>query len=254
MEKESFKRTLIILQRDFKELKQTRPFLVVTIMSAIITIAAVVALSVSMTGLDWLLEESARPLLILIIGLVVYFLPLLIILTFIWAFSSLPVIKEKVNGNIANLLATPVNPREIWIGKSLAIFLPGFAMSFASIFIVLAAVNIIISNHSPGDFFLPAPVLLTGIVLNPLLFFGLVLFIILFSLAGNPDIAIAPSFILGFGLMLGIPLGIATGVIDIASWDFFFWYLGGTAVVLIIVVVLSRFLTKEKIILSGTQN
>ncbi len=246
------KRAFIILQRDFRELRKTRSFLVLCIVSAAITAGAVISLVLVLTGVEWLLEGTARPLLMLIIGLVTYFLPLSIILAFIWAFSSLPVIKEKANGNITSLLVTPLSPKEIWMGKSLAIFLPGYVISLVSVFIIILAVNLIMTFYTGGDYLLSTPMLLTGLVVNPLLFFALLLFIILFSLANSPDIAIAPSFILGFGLMLGIPLGVATGAIDLASWTFFYWYLAGTIIVLIVVLILSRMLTNEKIVLSGS--
>ena len=246
------KKAFIILQRDFRELRRTKSFLIICIMSAVLTLAAVLSMSITMTGIEWLLEDEARPLLMVIISLIVYFLPLTIILTFIWAFSSLPMIKEKANGNITSLLVTPLSPREIWIGKSLAIFLPGYIISIASVFIVLLSVNIVMIVRTPGELLTGIPLLLTGLIVNPLLFLGLLLFIVLFSLANNPDVAIAPSFILGFGLMLGIPLGVATGFIDLASWSFFFWYLAATIIVLIAVFLLSRILTNENIVLSST--
>jgi uncharacterized membrane protein YgaE (UPF0421/DUF939 family) len=73
----------------------------------------------------------------------------------------------------------------------------------------------------------------------------------LLNLANNPDLAIVPSFIIGFGLMMGIPLGVATGKINLASWTFSLWYLGGALVLFIIVCFLLRLLTKENIVLSG---
>ena len=84
-----------------------------------------------------------------------------------------------------------------------------------------------------------------------MLLMATLMFIIMFSLAGNPDIAIAPSFIVGFGLMMGIPIGMVLGGIDLVSWDFSLWYLAGTALFLIIVIILTRFLTKENMVLSG---
>ena len=241
----------IVFQRDFRELRQTSAFLIIVIVFAIITIIAAVVVNIALSRQEWLREEAARPMLELIMGLIAYFLPLFVLMTFIWAFASLPIIKEKVNGNIAALLATPLSPKEIWISKSLAIFLPGFAISAVSTLIVLLAVNFITIGPVTGNFFLPAPLLLTSFLINPLLFFGLLLFIVLFSLANNPDIAIAPSFIVGFGLMIGIPLGVATGVINLASWSFSLWYLAGTAVIWVLVFCLSRLLTKENIVLSN---
>ena len=245
------RRMSIVFHRDFKELRQTNAFLIIVIVFTVITIIASVVVSIVLKRQEWLGEEAARPMLELIMSLIAYFLPLFILITFIWAFASFPIIKEKVNGNIESLLATPLGPKEIWIGKSLAIFLPGFTISIVSTLIVLLAINLIAIRPATGIFFFPAPMLLTGFLINPLLFFGLLLFIVLFSLANNPDIAIAPSFLVGFGLMIGIPLGVATGAVNLASWSFCLWYMAGTVVIWAAVYCLSRLLTKEKIILSS---
>ncbi len=241
----------IVFKRDFRELRQTNAFLVIIIAFIVITITTAVVVNITLIRQEWLKSEAARPLLELIMGLIAYFLPLFVLITFIWAFASLPIVKEKVNGNITSLLATPLTPKELWIAKSLVIFLPGLAMSTVSALIVLLSVNFITIRPVTGNFFLPAPLLLTSFLINPLLFLGLLLFIILFSLANNPDIAIAPSFIVGFGLMIGIPLGVATGSVNLASWSFSLWYLAGTALIWTVVLCLSRLLTKENIVLSS---
>ena len=245
------RRMSIVFHRDFRELRQTNAFLIIVIVFTVITIIAAVIISIALNRQEWLGEEAARPMLELIIGLIAYFLPLFTLITFIWAFASLPIVKEKVNGNIESLLATPLSPKEIWIGKSLAIFLPGFVISIVPTLIVLLAVNFVAISPATGSFVLTAPMLLTSFLINPLLFFGLLLFIVLFSLANNPDIAIAPSFIIGFGLMIGIPLGVAIGVINLASWSFSLWYLAGTTVIWTVVYCLSHLLTKENIVLSS---
>jgi ABC-type transport system involved in multi-copper enzyme maturation permease subunit len=241
----------IVLKRDFRELRQTSAFRIVVILAGVIAIAGAAGISIALKRQDWLSEGSSHVILEFIISLVVYFLPLLILITFIWAFGSLPVTKEKVNGNIECLLATPLSPGAIWMGKSLAIFLPGYVISIVATLIVLLAVNLIAIVPATGSFVLPAPALLTGFLVNPLLFFGLLSFIILFSLAGSPDIAIAPSFLLGFGLMIGIPVGLATGLVNPASWSFALWYLAGTALAWAIVLYLSRLLTRQNIVLSS---
>ncbi|WP_332445386.1 hypothetical protein [Dehalococcoides mccartyi] len=221
------------------------------IVAIVITIAAAAGISIVLSRQGWLGEEIARPLLELILSLVAYFLPLLILLAFIWAFASLPITKEKVNGNIECLLATPLNPGAIWIGKCLAIFLPGFVISVFALLSVLVVVNLITISPATGYLVLPIPALVTGFIINPMLFFGLLAFIVLFSLANNPDIAIAPSFIVGFGLMMGLPIGIATGAINLASWAFTLWYFIGTVIVWAVVGYLSRLLSKENIVLSS---
>jgi len=51
--------------------------------------------------------------------------------------------------------------------------------------------------------------------------------------------------------MIGIPLGIATGIIRLASWSFMFWCLGGVIILGATDIVLCRLLTKENIVLSS---
>jgi len=241
----------IVLRRDFRELRQTNAFRVMVIVAGAVTVAAAAGISVALGRQAWLGEEAARPLLELIIALVAYFLPFLILIAFIWAFASLPIVREKVNGNIECLLATPLSPGALWMGKCLAIFLPGLGISAIATLLVVLAVNLITINPATGVFVLPAPALLTGLVINPLLFFGLLAFMLLFALAGNPDIAIAPSFLIGFGLMMGLPLGMALGAVNLASWAFALWYLAGTVVGWAVVGYLSRLLSREKIVLSS---
>lgn len=241
----------IVLRRDFRELRQSNAFRIIIIASAAITVAAAAGISIVLERQEWVGEAAAAPGLELITGLIAYFMPLLVLITFIWSFATLPITKEKVNGNIECLLATPLTPRSLWLGKCLAVFLPGYVISAIAALLVLLAVNLFAINPAAGHFVMPAPALLTGFIINPLLFFGLLAFIVLFSLAGSPDIAIAPSFILGFGLMIGLPLGLATGTVDPASWTFALWYLVGTAIVLVIVGCFSRLLTRQNIVLSG---
>ena len=248
------KKTGIIFKRDFRELWKTNTFIIISIVFSVVTIVLAVTVSIILQKQEWIGQREARPLLELILGLIAYFLPLTVLITFIWAFSSLPVVKEKVNGNIASLMATTLTPREIWWGKSLAIFIPGYVISVISTMIVLVVVNLSVIVPATGDFLLPIPLFLLSLILNPLLLLGLLLFIILFSLANNPDIAITPSFLVGFGLMMGIPLGMATGAVNLSSWYFSLWYLAGVIIVWITIFFLTRILTKENIVLSSKGN
>jgi ABC-2 type transport system permease protein len=241
----------IILNRDFRELRQSNAFRIIVIVSVLIVIAAATGISIVLGRQEWIGEASAKPGLELIVSLIAYFMPLLILISFIWSFATLPITREKINGNIECLLATPLTPRALWLGKCLAVFLPGYAVSVIAALLVLLAVNLIAIHPAAGCFILPVPALLTGFIINPLLFFGLLAFMVLFAIANNPEIALAPSFILGFGLMMGLPIGLATGTIDVASWAFTLWYLAGTAVVWAIVLYLSRLLNKENIVLSS---
>lgn len=243
--------TLIVFQRDFRELRQSDAFRVMLALYAVITGGGSAAVSIILGRQAWLGAVAARPLLELIMALIVYFLPLFVLISFIWAFANLPVTKEKVNGNITCLLATPLGPRTIWMGKCLAIFLPAYAVAAGATLIVVLAVNISTIVPATGVFILPPPAVLTGFLIIPLLFFGLLSLIILLTLTGDPDLAFAPSFLVGFGLMIGIPLGLALEIVDPASWPYALWHLAGAAAAWAIVFYLTRLLTPEKIVLSG---
>jgi ABC-2 type transport system permease protein len=221
------------------------------IFTAVIMLAAAVGISIALSLQSWLGEPGTTPLLELFIGLVAYFLPLLVLLAFIWSFATLPVTKEKVNGNVEALMATPLSPRDLWMGKSLAIFIPAYIVALAAAVFVILVINLAAILPATGGFILAAPALVLGLIVNPLLFFGMLLFIILISLAGNPDIAIAPSFIIGFGLMMGMPAGMGLGAFDLSSWGFTLWYLAGTAVALAVILYLTRLLTRQNIVLSS---
>ncbi len=161
------------------------------------------------------------------------------------------IVKEKVNGNVECLMATPMGPKALWAGKCLATFIPGFVISLVASALVLLAINL--STVLPGwdTFAVPVPTLVLGLVVNPLLFGAVLAFIVLWSLIGNPDVAIAPSFLVGFGLMIGIPAGMGTGAIDITSWDFVFWYALGTAIAWILTLSLIPKLNRQNIVLSS---
>jgi ABC-2 type transport system permease protein len=214
-------------------------------------LAAAAGISIALSLQSWLGEPGTEPWLELFIGLVAYFLPLFVLLAFIWSFATLPVTKEKVNGNIEALMATPLSPRDLWLGKSLAIFIPAYIVALAAAVFVVLVINLAAILPAAGGFVLPLPALVLGLIVNPLLFFGMLLFIILISLAGNPDIAIAPSFIIGFGLMMGMPAGMGLGAFDLSSWGFTLWYLAGTLFALAVVLCLTRLLTRQNIVLSG---
>jgi len=241
----------IIISRDYKELSRSNAFRIMLIISIVIIVGGSVGISIALHGQEWPDRQVAFSILEMVVSLILYFLPLVILMFFIWAFASLPVIKEKVNGNIESLLATPLRPLDIWMGKCLAIFLPGLIISIIAVFLIILSVNLFAVIPATGKFVMPVPALVSGLLLNSLLFFGLLAFIILYSLAGNPDIAIAPSFLVGFGLMIGIPLGMGIGVINLASWTFTLWYLGGTVIIWIIVLYYSHILTRERMVLSS---
>jgi hypothetical protein len=245
------KQLLLVIKRDYREMAATTAFRIMLIVAAVITVAAAVGIIIALRLQEWYGAVEALPVVEIIIGLVVYFITLMLLLAFTWGFSGLQITREKVDGVIECLMATPLGPKTLWVGKCLAVFLPGFIISLAAALIVLLAVNLAAVLPGWGAFAWPGPALVIGLASNPLLFFAVLAFIVLFSLAGNPDVAIAPSFLVGFGLMIGIPAGLATGTIDITSWAFVLWYTAAAAVFWIVVMLMMRMLTRQNIVLSS---
>jgi hypothetical protein len=134
--------------------------------------------------------------------------------------------------------------------KGLAVFIPGYIISLMALVIILAAINLIVYLPGWHIFILPGPSLILGLIINPLLLFSVLLLTLQISFIANPDGAIAPSMIVGFGLMIGMPVGLATGFFDINSWSFVIWYIGATVVAWIVVLAVNRTLTRQNIVLS----
>jgi hypothetical protein len=243
--------TLAVLRRDYKEMRATAAFrIMIAVVAAVILIASV-AITIALRRQSWYGVPAAAPVAELGVALVAYFLPLFVLLAFIWAFAGLPVIKEKVNGNIECLMATPLSPRALWLGKGLAVFLPAYVMALGATAGVLLVWNVAVFLPGWGALVLTPAALLNGLIVNPLLFLSMLMFILLISLAGNPDVAITPSFLIGFGLMIGIPAALATGKIDISSWTFVLWYLAATVAAWVVVLPLTRLLRRQNIVLSS---
>jgi len=244
------KHTTIVLRTECREVRRTTAFRIILIAAAAVVVVASAGITTALNLQPWFGDELAAPLISLFVSLVLYFLPLVILLAFIGTFGNLPVVKEKANGNLACLMATPLTPRALWLGKSLAIFLPAYIPAIAGTATVVLVMNLGACIPAGYVFVLPVPAVVLGLMINPLLFFGL-LFMILYALAGDPDAALAPMFLLSFGLMIGIPLGLATGVFDLTSWSFALWYLAITVIAIGVVGFLSRMLTRQNIVLSS---
>lgn len=245
------KHLILVIERDYREMVATAAFRIMLIVAAVITVGAAVGIAIALHLQDWYGIAEALPIVEFIIGLVLYFITLLILLAFVWGFSGLQITKEKVDGVIECLMATPLGPKTLWIGKCLAVFIPGFIISLAAALIVLLVINLAVVLPGWNTFVFPEQAIVVGFLSNPLLFFAVLAFIVLYSLAGNPDVAIAPSFLVGFGLMVGIPAGLATGTIDITSWAFVLWYTVGAVVIWTVVLFMMRMLTRQNIVLSS---
>jgi len=242
MSKIKNERVGVIFNRDFKEYKSGKSFKILMAVYMLITIVISIKILLSSQGDAALKLTLCNTLFLLALVPTIVNIPI---------FTTVPLTRDKINGTMANLLATPLCPKEIVHGKSLAIFFPGYIISVLNPLLIMLVVNFVLIVPADGSLYMPLPLLLTIFVITPIFVYGLTEFTIQLSMIKSPELAISPSYLIGFALMIGIPICSATGAIDLTSWSFVLLYLGAAFLMWILVWSLSLLLTKERIILSN---
>jgi ABC-2 type transport system permease protein len=178
-----------------------------------------------------------------------YVLPMMFSIFICSVFANYSVIVDKAKRNIESLMAAPISIRQIWLGKSLAVMLPSVIIG-----LVVSVVDYLILNFGfimpkTGSFIAPDPLaIVSAFVLVPVLIFVVVLVVVLLQLMiTNPRIAslvftglflllfFGTSAIGNMGINISIPLV----------------YAGFIVVCALVAYLMSRSLSKEKVILSN---
>jgi len=187
-----------------------------------------------------------------LLGNALYGITLLPFSLIVWVFAGSLVMREKLSGNLETLLATPLSLTELWLGKTLALVAASTGVGWLSGILALIATHCVAGIMlSKFVLLVKAPALVAAFLLNPLLFSGMCGLIILLALAKDADASILPSFIIGMGAMIGIPVGVGIGAIDIGSWIFCLYQFCASVVLWFIVIVLLLVSKKETIVLSA---
>ncbi len=159
-------------------------------------------------------------------------------------------IKEKSRGNIQSLLATPLKLRDIWIGKSLAIFIPGLILGELLTFIALIAVNYIYFVPTIGFLFNPW-IAVTCFIVFPVMYLCFGLLVYFMGLTGKPNNAnIIALVFLPLFVNIVVQLPLRTSFMDFTSWPFTLANAILALVIAIIVIILQSRISKEKVVLS----
>ena len=164
-----------------------------------------------------------------------------------FAFQSMT--REKSRGNIESLLATPLEVKNIWIAKSIAIFLPGLILGEFLTLIALVAINYIYFVPVIG-FILNPWLAVNSFLAAPLIYLCLGLLVYFIGLTGKPATGniIAQVFL---SVMIPLMINLAIRhIIDITSWSFTLINLGIAAAAIIPIIFLQPRLIREKIVLS----
>jgi ABC-type Na+ efflux pump permease subunit len=165
----------------------------------------------------------------------------------VFAFQSMT--REKSRGNIESLLATPLKVKDIWIAKSLAVFIPGLVLGEVLTLIALVAVNYIYFVPRIGFLFNPW-IAVSSFLAAPLIYLCLSLLVHLIGLTGKPanGNVIAQVFL---SIIITLMINLAVrNVLNAASWTFTAVNLALAAVIAIIIIFLMSRLTRERVVLS----
>lgn len=165
----------------------------------------------------------------------------------VFAFQSMT--REKARGNIQALLATPVNPGNIWVGKSLGVFLPGLVFAVVMTLAAFLAINYIYFVPRMG-FIVTTWMVISSFVAVPLVYLALSLLVHIVGLTGKPGTGnvIAQIFL---PVMIALMINLAIrDMPNAGSWLFTVILLGMAIVIGFFVVMIRPRLAAERIILS----
>jgi len=230
------KQTLIILKKEFKELVANR--------SAIISAVSMGMLFSVMYG--FLLTQEHTGLPVNALDGSMFTLSVMLGLFMSYSFTSQVFLREKMTKVTETLLCAPVSLRQIWMGKTLAVTFLSYLISLAGIVVMLVVAGII--NRSP---LLPSPaVTVKQLVVVPVFIeaFG--------GLIGVAQMAMGmkENQIFGFIVFLPAFIGLntllsASGGVAIAWWQVAAAF-GGSAALLALAAFLTRFLSRERIVVT----
>jgi ABC-2 type transport system permease protein len=179
-----------------------------------------------------------------------YVLPLMYSIIICSIFANYSVVLDKAKRNIESLMATPVSIQQIWMGKSLAVTLPSVVIGLTISLIVYLAMNFGLVIPKTDSFIFPNGIaIISALIVIPVLTFSIVAVVLNIQLIiANPRIA---NFVFT-GIFILLVFGInALGGLGFSINYFPLVYLGVILICAGVSLVLSRFLTKEKVLLSS---
>ena len=157
--------------------------------------------------------------------------------------------EEKAGGNIQALLATPISTKGMWLGKSLAVFLPGLIFTVIMSIVAFIVLNLIYFSGDTG-FIFTSWMFISNLLAVPLLYFAVTLFVHIIGLVGKPVTAnVIGQIFLPVMANVMIQLAVRSSL-GAGSWLFAVILLGTATVIVIGMFPAYRNMTTERIILS----
>lgn len=241
----------LLISANLKNNLRSKPVVIIWCSTALMILIALIALLgilLIAPELDKISPDRAK--LELYLGIIIFSASTLGLGINLNALGFTSMIREKSRGNIQSLLATPVGLKNIWIGKSLAIFIPGLILGELLTLISLVVVNYIYFIPTVG-FVFNIWAAVTGFIVIPLVYFCMGLLVYLVGLTGKPvNGNIIAQVFLPVYLNIIIQILIRTTIFDVTSWTFTLANIGLALVIAIIVLILQLRISKEKVVLS----
>jgi ABC-type Na+ efflux pump permease subunit len=184
------------------------------------------------------------------LGLILFTTSIISIGVYASVFSFQSIVREKSRGNIQALLATPLAPGDIWLGKSLAAFLPGLMLAELMTLAVFLIINTIYIIPEVGLIVTPWMVI-SSFIAVPLVYFTLTLLVHVVGLTSKPATAnvIAQIFL---PVIITVMINLAVrNIPSAASWLFTVILLGVAAIFGAVVLMIRSKITTERMVMSG---
>jgi ABC-2 type transport system permease protein len=242
-------KVFIIVKKDVKEAFRSRTTYLYVLFFCFLSMGYFGSFSSTISGLT---EQGATPSQIQLAGKavmdgIVTTLPLVLTMLMCSVLSAYSVALDKAKRTMESLMSSPLSLRQIWLGKSLAVALPGVVIAILVTVLTFLAMNLAIAVPKTGGFIIPSFLpLVTGLVIVPVMAFVVV------SLVNFLHLVIANARLanLAFiGIFFAIYFFSVTSLGS--SWNFSLIYLVATVFLIMLATFLTRFLTKERVILSS---
>jgi ABC-2 type transport system permease protein len=230
------KQIINIAIKDFKELTREKRILF------LLVITAYIMLSIPYDSF-WEILDANPAFAVIALNFYFTYFSWLIVLFVSFAAIYRVFYKEKNSKTMASLLATPVSVKEIWLGKSLSVWLVGYGQALLLSFVFWGFLH----YQFPGTSFFPSISSLTALfVINPVISFLFISALGALYLFIKDEMKVRIVFFLFIGLMFYFlkPENLILGTNSI------FILLAILMGLFIVNIIFYQFLTKERIFLS----
>lgn len=241
----------VIARKDVREVLRSRSTYVYIVILLLLTILYISNYSTAVSSMKTNGKTAADILIYSQAFLtdITFNMPLWFAVLMCTVFATYAVVIEKSKRSLESLMAAPISLKEIWLGKSLAVTIPSVILALCAYIIAYIVLSIVMVMPNTGTFILPNWLaLVSAFILIPVLIFTVVTLVIYLQLViANPRTAnfvFTGCFIVVFffgSVLSGQGLKLNFSVI----------YLGIIVICAGIAFIISRSLTRERVLLSS---